>query len=139
MLFGGWSWFWYAATEKAQATVDGWRAREAQAGRIYACGSEEYGGFPFRFEMTCGGASALFQSNQPPVEVKARGILVAAQVYQPTLLIGEFQGPLTVATPGQAPHFVVNWKLAQSSVRGTPAAPERGINGGRQTGDRRRQ
>ena len=124
-LFGGWSWFWYAATEKAQATVDGWRAREAKAGRIYACGNEEYGGYPFRFEMTCAGASALFQSNQPPVEVKARGIVVAAQVYQPTLLVSEFQGPLTVAAPGQAPHLVVNWKLAQSSVRGTPAAPER--------------
>jgi hypothetical protein len=124
-LFGGWSWFWYAATERAQATVDGWRAREAQAGRIYACGSEEYGGYPFRFELTCSAASALFQSNQPPVEVKARGILVAAQVYQPTLLITEVQGPLTVASPGRAPHIVVNWKLAQSSVRGTPAAPER--------------
>lgn len=124
-LFGGWSWFWYAATEKAQATVEGWRAREAKAGRIYACGSEEFGGYPFRFELNCTAASALFQSNQPPVEVKARGLVVAAQVYQPTLLISEFHGPLTVATPGQPPHLVVNWKLAQSSVRGTPAAPER--------------
>jgi hypothetical protein len=124
-LFSGWSWFWYAATGKAQATVEGWRAREAKAGRIYACGSESFGGYPFRFEMTCDAASALFESNQPPVEVKARGILVAAQIYQPTLLISEFHGPLTVAAPGQAPHLVVNWKLAQSSVRGTPAAPER--------------
>ena len=125
ILFGGWSWFWYAATGKAQATVDGWRAREAKAGRVYTCGSESFGGYPFRFEMNCDAASALFQSNQPPLEIKARGILVAAQVYQPTLLISEFHGPLTVAAPGQAPHFVVNWKLAQSSVRGTPAAPER--------------
>lgn len=121
----GWSWFWYAATDKAQATVDGWRAREAKAGRIYACGSESFGGYPFRFEMNCDAASALFSSNQPPLEIKARGIQVAAQVYQPTLLISEFHGPLTVAAPGQAPHVVVNWKLAQSSVRGTPAAPER--------------
>lgn len=124
-LFGGWSWFWYAATEKAQATVEGWRAREAKAGRFYTCGSETYGGYPFRFELDCIAASALFQSNQPPVEVKTRGIMVAAQVYQPTLLITEFRGPLTLATPGQAPHLVVNWKSAQSSVRGTPAAPER--------------
>ena len=110
---------------KAQAAVEGWRAREAKAGRIYACGSETFGGYPFRFELNCDGASALFQSNQPPVEVKARGILVAAQVYQPTLLISEIHGPLTVAAPGQPPELVVNWKQFMSSVRGTPRAPER--------------
>ena len=125
LLVGGWSWFWNHATGKASAALDGWRAREAQAGRIYACGSETFGGYPFRFELNCDEASALFQSNQPPVEIKTRGILVAAQIYQPDLLIAEFKGPLTVAAPGRAPDIAVNWKLFQSSVRGTPRAPER--------------
>ncbi|HZL30981.1 MAG TPA: DUF2125 domain-containing protein [Pseudolabrys sp.] len=124
-LFGGWSWFWYHASGKAEAMVEGWRAREARAGRIYTCGSENISGFPFRFELNCERPSALFKSNQPPVELKAKGILVAAQVYQPNLLISEFHGPLTVATPGQPPSYVVNWKLFQSSVRGTPSRPER--------------
>ncbi|MEP7031768.1 MAG: DUF2125 domain-containing protein [Pseudolabrys sp.] len=124
-LFGGWSWLWSYASGRAEATLDGWRAREAKAGRVYNCGSQTIGGYPFRFELDCDNASALFRSNQPPVEIKSRGILVAAQVYQPTLLISEFHGPLTIATPGQAPDIIVNWKLAQSSVRGTPAAPER--------------
>ena len=88
-------------------------------------GRRRIGGYPFRIEVNCDRASALFRSNQPPVEIKASGILVAAQIYQPTLLISEFHGPLTIADPGQAPNIVVNWKLAQSSVRGTPAAPER--------------
>jgi hypothetical protein len=124
-LFGGWSWFWSFASDKAQVNLDGWRAREAKSGRVYACGSQTIGGYPFRFEVNCEQASALFQSNQPPVELKANGMLVAVQVYDPTLLISEFHGPLTVADPGQAPNIVVNWKLFQSSVRGTPAAPER--------------
>jgi hypothetical protein len=124
-LFGGWSWFWSHAAGKAQAALEGWRAREARAGRIYTCGAETFGGYPFRFEARCDGAAALFQSNQPPVEVKARGILVAAQVYQPNLLISEIHGPLTVAAPGQQPELVVNWKQFLSSVRGTPRAPER--------------
>jgi hypothetical protein len=124
-LFGGWSWFWTYASTKAEATLDGWRAREAKSGRIYACGSQSVGGYPFRFEVNCDQASASFQSNQPPVELKASGMLVAVQVYDPTLLISEFHGPLTVAEPGQAPNIVVNWKLFQASVRGTPTAPER--------------
>jgi hypothetical protein len=124
-LFGGWSAFWYYASGKVEATIEGWRAREGQAGRLYACGSQTIGGYPFRFELNCDDASALFKSSQPPIEVKSRGVLVVAQVYEPTLLIGEFHGPLTIASPGQAPEAIVNWKLAQSSLRGTPSEPER--------------
>ncbi|HLA20776.1 MAG TPA: DUF2125 domain-containing protein [Pseudolabrys sp.] len=124
-LFGGWSWLWYYAAGKAETAIDGWRAREAKSGRVFTCGSQTIGGYPFRIEVTCNRASALFRSSQPPVEIKSSGILIVAQIYQPALLISEFRGPLTIADPGQAPSIVVNWKLAQSSVRGTPAAPER--------------
>jgi hypothetical protein len=124
-LIGGWSWFWHYAADKAQVALDGWRAREAKAGRIYSCGSQTFGGYPFRFEVECDQAAALFRSNQPPLEVKAGGMSIVAQVYQPNLLITEFHGPLTIADLGHAPNFIVNWKLAQSSVSGTPAAPER--------------
>jgi hypothetical protein len=125
LLIGGWSWLWYFSAGKAEAALEGWRAREAKAGRVFTCGSQTIGGYPFRIEVNCNAASALISSNQPPVEIKSSGILIAAQIYDPTLLISEFHGPLTVADPGQAPNIVVNWKLAQSSVRGTPAAPER--------------
>jgi hypothetical protein len=124
-VFGGWSWFWSYAAGKAEVTVEGWRAREAKAGRVYSCGSQSIGGYPFRFELNCAQATALFGGSQPPLEIKSQGVLIAAQVYQPTLLISEFHGPLTIANPGRPPDFVVNWKLAQSSLRGTPAAPER--------------
>jgi hypothetical protein len=124
-LIAGWSWFWKYAAAKAEVAVEGWRAREAKAGRVYKCGSQSMGGFPFRIEVNCDAASAEFRSNQPPVEVKAGGVMVVAQVYQPNLLISEIQGPLTIADLGQAPKIVANWKLGQSSVRGTPRNPER--------------
>ena len=124
-LVGGWNYLWYYATGKAEVAIDRWRAREAKAGRIYTCGSQSIGGYPFRIEVTCDKAAAVFRSNQPPVEIKTSSILVAAQLYQPTLLISDFYGPLTIADLGHAPNIIVNWKLAQSSVRGTPSAPER--------------
>ena len=124
-LFGGWSWLWHYAAGKAEIAIDGWRAREAKAGRVYTCGSQTIGGYPFRIEVNCDKAAALFRSNQPPVEIKTSGMLIAAQIYQPNLLITEFQGPLTIADPGKSPSIVANWKLGQSSVRGTPSAPER--------------
>ena len=125
LLFGGWSGLWYYAAGKAQETIDGWRAREAKSGRIYTCGTESIGGYPFRIEVNCDRAVAIFRGSKPPVELRSSGILVAAQIYQPTLLISEFHGPLTIADAGKAPDFVLNWKLAQSSVRGTPTNPER--------------
>src|SRR5262249_48470100 len=124
-LVAGWTGFWKFAASKAQETIEGWRAREAKAGRIYNCGSQTIGGFPFRIEVNCDDASALVRSSQPPLELKTSGLVVMAQVYQPGLLISEFHGPLTVGESGKAPDVFVDWKLAQSSVRGTPAAPSR--------------
>ena len=124
-LMAGWTGFWKFASGKAQETIEGWRAREAKAGRIYNCGSQTVGGYPFRIEVNCERASALFRSNQPPVELKASSLVVLAQVYQPGLLISEYHGPLTIGEPGKLPDIVADWKLAQSSVRGTPAAPSR--------------
>ena len=105
--------------------IDAWLDREARLGRTWTCPNREIGGFPFRIEVNCDLASALLRSNEPPVELKTTGILVAAQIYQPTLLISEFIGPLAIAELGRPPTMVANWKLGQSSVRGTPAAPER--------------
>src|SRR5215831_7135984 len=124
-VVAGWSAFWKFASDKAETTLDGWRAREAKAGRIYNCGSQAIGGYPFRIEVDCGQVSAVFRSNQPPIELQMERMLVASQVYQPGLLIGEYHGPVTVGEPGKSPDIVADWKLAQSSVRGTPAAPER--------------
>ena len=121
----GWTGFWKFAADKAQHTIDGWRAREAKSGRIYSCGSQDLGGFPFRIEVTCGQASAIFRSNEPPLELKADRLLVVAQVYQPGLIISEFHGPLTIGQPGKAPEFLASWKRGQTSLRGTPAAPQR--------------
>jgi len=125
-LIAGWTGFWKFTAGKAETAIEGWRAREARAGRIYSCGSQNVGGYPFRIEVNCDQAAALFRSSQPPIELKTTGLVVVSQVYQPNLLISEFRGPLTVGEPGKSADFIADWKLAQSSVRGTPSAPERG-------------
>ena len=124
-LIAGWTGFWKFAANKAQEAIEGWRSREAKSGRLYNCGSQGVSGYPFRIEVSCAGVSALFRSNQPPIELKADDLIVVAQVYQPGLLITEIHGPLTISEPGKSPDIIANWTLAQSSVRGTPTAPQR--------------
>lgn len=125
LLIGGWCGFWYVAASKARDVLEGWRAREAKAGRTYTCREEDLGGFPFRFEFRCSDAAAQIKSSRIPFEVKSSGVTLVSQVYDPTLLIGEYQGPLTVSSPGGPAELTVNWSLFQSSLRGTPARPER--------------
>jgi hypothetical protein len=123
-LIGGWAWLWHFASGKAEQTIEGWRAREAKAGRIYACGTQTVGGFPLHIEVNCDKASALFRNNQPPMELKAPRIVAGIEVYDPTRVVSDFTGPLTIGEPGHAPTFIANWQRMQSSVRGTPAAPQ---------------
>lgn len=125
LVIGGWSGLWYYAVSQASEVLDGWRDREAKAGRIYNCDSASIGGYPFRFEVRCQNASAVFQALQPPLELKTTDILAAVQIYQPNLIISEFTGPATIGDAGHQPVLSVNWSLGQASVRGTPAAPER--------------
>ncbi len=143
VLIGGWSAFWFYAADQAQKAIAGWRAREAKAGRVYTCGQQTLRGFPFRIEVDCAPFTAAFTSGGVPFKVTLQRALMVGQIYQPGLLIGEFQGPLAFAEAGKPPSLTANWQLAQSSIAGTPAAPERvalvfdkltvsGLNGGTQ-------
>jgi hypothetical protein len=120
-----WSGLWFFASAQADTALIDWRAREARAGRIYSCEQQSIGGYPFRVEVRCLTPAAELRSIQPPLAFKARDLLAAVQVYDPNLVVSELTGPLTIGEPGKPPNFVANWKLGQSSVRGTPSAPER--------------
>jgi len=124
VLTAAWSGFWVYAATQAEGMLAAWRDREARAGRTYACGRQSIGGFPFRFELVCSEASAEFASNEPRVAFKAATVHVAAQVYDPTLLIAEVGAPLTIDISGEAP-VQADWLLLQISMRGRPPAPER--------------
>ena len=123
-LAAAWSGVWYYAAGEAEVRINDWQAQQAKAGRVFSCGSQKVGGFPFRIEARCVNASVELKDTQPPVAIKLKEILVVAQVWDPKLLIAEFTGPLTAAEPGQPP-VTATWTLAQASVRGTPATPER--------------
>jgi hypothetical protein len=125
IVVGGWVAFWFYAADRANQAIAGWLEREARVGRVYSCGSQSLGGFPFRIEVRCTQAGVELRQMQPAMSVRMGDILIAAQIYQPTLLIGEWSAPLTVSELGQSPRMSANWTLMQTSVRGRPRAPER--------------
>ncbi len=127
-----WSAFWFYAASEAELKADAWRAQEARSGRVYDCARRTVGGFPFRLEVRCGGASVSLISQtagqaaaQTPVKARLGEILVVAQVYDPKLLIAEFTAPATISDPRGTASMLVNWSKARSSVVGLPAVPQR--------------
>jgi hypothetical protein len=125
LLGAAWTGFWFYAAARAEKETTAWRERERQAGREQQCASQSIGGYPFRIEMRCDGASFELKGAST-LQLKLPVLLAAVQVYDPSLLIGEFTGPLEISEPGRAGGPVVTWSLGQASVRGLPKTFERG-------------
>jgi len=121
----GWTALWSYAASIANEALAGWIGREAALGRVYACGSQSIGGYPFGIVIRCDKATAAFKSNRPPFAVSASDFTFSAQVFRPTLLSGEISAPVTLADPGQGPAFVANWSAARLTLLGLPPEAER--------------
>jgi len=120
-----WSGFWYYAAGQAETRISAWQAQQAAAGRVFSCGKQTVGGFPFRIEARCTDVAVELKDTQPPLALKLNEILVVSQVWDPKLFIAEFTGPLTASNPGKGAYATASWTLAQASVRGTPDQPDR--------------
>jgi hypothetical protein len=119
-----WSGAWYYGAGVAARTIDGWKVREAQAGRNYTCTKQTIGGFPFGIELRCVDPGAELTSSRPALILKAQDMVVQADVWQPTVLTTELTGPLTIAEPGQGETISAKWRHAQTQVHGLPTSPE---------------
>ena len=119
-LAAAWCGVWYYAAAMANRTVAAWMASEAAAGRVYTCGSEGIAGFPFSIQVRCVQAAAAFKTNLPPFDLAAKDITFTAQIWRPTVLVGDVVGPVTVAEPGRAPSYVANWTSARMRLNGLP-------------------
>lgn len=125
VLAAAWCGAWHYAASVANDTLAGWVKREAAAGRVYNCGSQDITGFPFRIQARCSEASATLKTVQPPFVVAANDVTFTAQVYHPTLLVGEVTSPVTVRAPGETgTAFVATWSLGRLSVSGFPPNPD---------------
>jgi hypothetical protein len=124
LLAGGWAWLWSYAADIAGNAEAAWIAREAALGRVYACGSQSIGGFPFSIISSCDHAAATFKSINPPFDVRAGNVTFSADVFRPTMLNGAITGPVMLANPGQQPVFVVNFSDVRLRLLGLPPDPE---------------
>lgn len=98
-LAAGWSLAWFWAAGKAGEELDGWIAREARKGRTYACGERRVGGYPFRIELDCVNPTARVELDGGSALASAPRLVAVAQVYDPSKIIAELDGPVSVTAP----------------------------------------
>ena len=53
VLAAAWSGVWFYAAGEAETRINDWQAQQAKAGRVFTCGKQTVGGFPFRIEVRC--------------------------------------------------------------------------------------
>lgn len=115
-LFGALAVFWFWSISAADRQIDAWIAREASLGRVWTCPDRSLGGFPFRIEVHC--LKPRFTRTDSPLKGELDAIRAVAQIYQPTLMIIEADGPLKL-DDGRGV-YALDWKILRASLRGRP-------------------
>lgn len=115
-LFGALAVFWFWSIRTADAQIDAWIAREAALGRHWTCPDRSLGGFPFRIELRC--KAPRFVRADTGLKGALEGITAVAQIYNPTLMIIEADGPLKLEDGRGV--YALDWKTLRASLRGRP-------------------
>jgi hypothetical protein len=113
--------FWFYASTRTRAEIDSWLQREAAVGRVWSCADRAIGGFPFRIEFTCTQPSFEGETAGRHVTGRLGSALAVAQVYSPSLVIVEAQGPLEVKADDGS-FVTAGWTSLRASLRGKPGA-----------------
>ena len=125
VLACAWSAAWYWAAGKAGETIDVWLQREADRGRVYACGGRSIGGYPFRIEVDCADPTARVAVEGGEAHVRAPRFVALAQVWDPKRVIGELTGPVAFTLPDGR-----KGELSFASAQGSASAEGRRLQRG---------
>ncbi len=121
VLFGGYSALWYYAADRLEAQAKTVLADVNANGVTADCARLTARGFPFRIGLYC---DSVRFDDRKGTTVSAGAFRSAAQVYSPLHIVGELDGPATVAVP-QAHSLALDWTGLRASVRIATPLPER--------------
>jgi len=116
----GWSLYWYIASEKAKQSFTDYLEKNRATGVDIVCAHPVWGGFPFRFELTCDrlGAAGLRAGVQ--VDFAGGKTNAVALAYNPFHLIVEISGPVSLTVIGRTgyqTHIASNGKPLRTSLK----------------------
>ncbi|MER2534315.1 MAG: DUF2125 domain-containing protein [Rhizobiaceae bacterium] len=114
------AWFYFA--DRLQRATADTMAAFARDGIAAECENPTVNGFPFRIGLFC--ASVSYADPAGGVDVRAGGFRSAGQIYDPSRLVGELDGPARIEGPGMLP-LDIDWQGLRASIRLAAPLPER--------------
>ncbi|KAB0677032.1 DUF2125 domain-containing protein [Aureimonas leprariae] len=105
---------WYYAANRLDASVRAAIEAAAGGGTAIGCDNREVFGYPFRIGLRC--AATGMEVPAKGIRASAGALRTAAQLYQPTRVVAELDGPLLLDLP-TAPPLDIRWRLLDSSAR----------------------
>ncbi len=115
-----WSAYWYVANSAAQKYAGLYRSQLNDRGFSLVCGSESWGGYPFRFEFTCADPTIKFPGG---ATARSGAVLAVAQAYNPTHVIALIDGPTEITSPDSAPRTLTHGQAVISVVARSEGIP----------------
>jgi hypothetical protein len=106
-----WCGFWFYSANITEKKLANLKADEAAKGRQWDCADQKIGGFPFRIEVYCSSVTLSAMAEGRPARLSAGALHAATQIYSPSLLLADLDGPLIVASEG------ADTKIAWESLR----------------------
>ncbi|MFD2236672.1 DUF2125 domain-containing protein [Aureimonas populi] len=105
------AWFYLAGELDRRAEA----ALQAAAGRgvTVGCANRSVFGFPFRLGLSCD--AVTLHAPESAVNASGGAVRTAAQIYDPSRIVLEFDGPASVEAP-DLPPFDVLWRLGRASA-----------------------
>ncbi|QPC42291.1 DUF2125 domain-containing protein [Kaustia mangrovi] len=125
-----WSGYWWFMFSKAKEEFGRWQAHAEDAGVTLGCGSQGWGGYPFRVEMDCEPLELSWSSRDGTSEIRLAGLQTVSQVYDPQHVLAAGASPAAMRSldPGAGePSFALaaTYDPATASVRFDRHRPDR--------------
>ena len=108
-----WSVFWFIAATIVDRHVERAERIASSGGTQIDCVDRSVTGYPFRIEVRCSDTSRIADGN---VLATFQKLTIASLVYNPSRVIAEVGGPMTIEAQG-APDLSLDWDLAHASAR----------------------
>jgi len=110
-----WCSFWFYAANMTEKMLVALKADESAKGRQWTCADQKVGGFPFRIEIFCSSVNLVATDEGRTARLKTGALHAATQIYSPTLLLADMDGPLTVVSEGTESNLA--WETLRVSAR----------------------
>lgn len=110
-----WSAGWLYISNEVRTQVRLLAQNDGYAAPQVTCGTLDVAGYPFRFNLTCAGATVV----SGDITVGVPTIEVAALVFQPTLVHVRAIGPATIEDAFLGGQNEVTWTNLEGSIRAT--------------------